>query len=140
MTSYKVKPDSALLQSEMITRGVSVWLVNLLIPLLQSFTKLAFSNSNVSWFAWFHCHCLVDFSVSLRFSINLRVSAERQKVDWLTNPMNPRIPRRFLGLGYLLKLSTWFREGRTPLCDIRKPKICTSFLPTSSFDGLNTIL
>ena len=47
--------------------------------------------------------------------------------------------RRFLGVGYLLKLSIWFSDGSTPFCPIRNPKICTCFFPTSNFLGLNII-
>ena len=81
MTSYKVYPDPNLLLSEIITSGVSPWVVRRLIRFSQSLTMFFFNASNVVWFDLLHSHCLVDFNVPFRFSINFLVSGERQNVD-----------------------------------------------------------
>ena len=94
---------------------------------------------NVFSFSSDHAHCLVDFRVSLRFSINFLVSLDKQKVVWLTNPINPLMSLRFFGVGYLLILSIWFSDGRTPVWLIRNPKMLTCFFPTSNFFGLKMI-
>ena len=113
MTLYRVNADPALLQSEMMTRGVLPCDVRRFIPFSQSAAMCSFRDLKCSSFSLDQSHCLVDLRVSFNFSINFLESADRQKVDWLTSPIKPLISLRFFGTGYLLMLSIWFSEGRT---------------------------
>ena len=105
MTSYKVKPDPCLLQSDIITSGVSAWDVKRFIPFSQSFTMLFSNASNDILLSSDQSHWRVDFRVPFNSSINFLVVLDRQKADWLTSPMNPLMSLKFFGVGYLLKLS-----------------------------------
>ena len=65
-----MKPDPDLLQSDIITKGVSPCEVRRLMPLLQSITTLFFNLLNEFLFSGVHAHALVDFKVPFNSSIS----------------------------------------------------------------------